>query len=383
MSARDLLDSIEPHFTKGGKLEKYYGLYEMVDTFIYTPSDVTRGKTHVRDGNDLKFKDPNNSVERTLTELALAGQAGVTYYLDDDAHPSIGSYYVLRRLADTVTAEEEDSGDSSGGSEVLIEAYATYAGDPGLTILPGGVWNLHVWAKTSGGPTSYLRAKVYKRASGGAETLLFTVTTPALDTSYTVSAIELISVQSDIVLNSTDLIVVKFYAYVTGGTTRTVYFLHNGTARYTHLVTPIPVALGNLETASYGSLYISSASDLAATTTPQKVAGTSTSLLLSNFDSPANCRLRYTGAVTKKFQVTLTASLNSSDAKTAYLTLAKSGATIAASEERGYCDSGRMQPISLTYQIELVQNEYIEPFIRVDSGTATISALLHMSIHAL
>ncbi|WP_150048538.1 MULTISPECIES: NADH:ubiquinone reductase (Na(+)-transporting) subunit B [Methylomonas] len=63
MSARDFLDSIEPHFTKGGKLEKYYGLYEMVDTFIYTPSDVTRGKTHVRDGNDLK---------RTMTFVVIA-----------------------------------------------------------------------------------------------------------------------------------------------------------------------------------------------------------------------------------------------------------------------------------------------------------------------
>ncbi|MFK5947628.1 MAG: NADH:ubiquinone reductase (Na(+)-transporting) subunit B [Methylococcales bacterium] len=63
MSARDILDSIEPHFTKGGKLEKYYGLYEMVDTFIYTPSDVTRGTTHVRDGNDLK---------RTMTFVVIA-----------------------------------------------------------------------------------------------------------------------------------------------------------------------------------------------------------------------------------------------------------------------------------------------------------------------
>ncbi|MDX8127729.1 NADH:ubiquinone reductase (Na(+)-transporting) subunit B [Methylomonas sp. OY6] len=63
MSARDILDSIEPHFTKGGKFEKYYGLYEMVDTFIYTPSDVTRGKTHVRDGNDLK---------RTMTFVVIA-----------------------------------------------------------------------------------------------------------------------------------------------------------------------------------------------------------------------------------------------------------------------------------------------------------------------
>ncbi|MDD4914026.1 MAG: NADH:ubiquinone reductase (Na(+)-transporting) subunit B [Methylococcales bacterium] len=63
MSARDFLDSIEPHFTKGGKFEKYYGLYEMVDTFIYTPADVTRGTTHVRDGNDLK---------RTMTFVVIA-----------------------------------------------------------------------------------------------------------------------------------------------------------------------------------------------------------------------------------------------------------------------------------------------------------------------
>lgn len=63
MSARQFLDSIEPYFTKGGKFEKYYGLYEMVDTFIYTPSDVTRGKTHVRDGLDLK---------RTMTFVVIA-----------------------------------------------------------------------------------------------------------------------------------------------------------------------------------------------------------------------------------------------------------------------------------------------------------------------
>jgi Na+-transporting NADH:ubiquinone oxidoreductase subunit B len=63
MSARDFLNKIEPHFTKGGRFEKYYGLYEMVDTFIYTPADVTRGLTHVRDGNDLK---------RTMTFVVIA-----------------------------------------------------------------------------------------------------------------------------------------------------------------------------------------------------------------------------------------------------------------------------------------------------------------------
>ncbi|MGR8940582.1 MAG: NADH:ubiquinone reductase (Na(+)-transporting) subunit B [Gammaproteobacteria bacterium] len=63
MSAREFLDKLEPHFVKGGRLEKYYGLYEMVDTFLYTPPTVTRGTTHVRDGNDLK---------RTMTFVVIA-----------------------------------------------------------------------------------------------------------------------------------------------------------------------------------------------------------------------------------------------------------------------------------------------------------------------
>ena len=51
---RDYLDHIHPLFAKGGRFEKYYAVYEAVDTFFYTPSDVTRVAPHVRDGLDLK-----------------------------------------------------------------------------------------------------------------------------------------------------------------------------------------------------------------------------------------------------------------------------------------------------------------------------------------
>ena len=51
---RAYLDRIHPQFAKGGPLEKYYAIYEMVDTFLYTPSDVTPTAPHVRDGLDLK-----------------------------------------------------------------------------------------------------------------------------------------------------------------------------------------------------------------------------------------------------------------------------------------------------------------------------------------
>jgi len=54
MSLRGLLDKIEPNFTKGGKYEKFYALYEAVDTIFYQPDYVTTSGAHVRDGIDLK-----------------------------------------------------------------------------------------------------------------------------------------------------------------------------------------------------------------------------------------------------------------------------------------------------------------------------------------
>jgi Na+-transporting NADH:ubiquinone oxidoreductase subunit B len=45
---------MEPHFHKGGKYEKWYALYEAVDTGLFRPNDVTKTSSHVRDGIDLK-----------------------------------------------------------------------------------------------------------------------------------------------------------------------------------------------------------------------------------------------------------------------------------------------------------------------------------------
>jgi len=53
-STRQFLDKIHPLFAKGGRYARLYPIYEMVDTFLYSPPDVTRGGTHVRDAIDLK-----------------------------------------------------------------------------------------------------------------------------------------------------------------------------------------------------------------------------------------------------------------------------------------------------------------------------------------
>ncbi|SMP77026.1 Na+-transporting NADH:ubiquinone oxidoreductase subunit B [Neorhodopirellula lusitana] len=51
---RDAFDSVHPYFAKGGILEKAYPVYESIDTFLFTPGETTTGRTHVRDGIDLK-----------------------------------------------------------------------------------------------------------------------------------------------------------------------------------------------------------------------------------------------------------------------------------------------------------------------------------------
>ena len=51
---RRLLDAQAHRFEKGGPLERFYPLYEVTDTFLYTPGKVTRDASHVRDALDLK-----------------------------------------------------------------------------------------------------------------------------------------------------------------------------------------------------------------------------------------------------------------------------------------------------------------------------------------
>ncbi|MEM9630393.1 MAG: NADH:ubiquinone reductase (Na(+)-transporting) subunit B [Pseudomonadota bacterium] len=54
MGLRSFFDRIEPHFVKGGKYEKLFPIYEMVESFIYTPKTVTTAAPHARSYVDMK-----------------------------------------------------------------------------------------------------------------------------------------------------------------------------------------------------------------------------------------------------------------------------------------------------------------------------------------
>mmetsp|Transcript_22909 Transcript_22909/g.38421 ORF Transcript_22909/g.38421 Transcript_22909/m.38421 type:complete len:400 (-) Transcript_22909:4452-5651(-) len=54
MGLRNFFDRIEPHFVKGGQYEKLFPIYEMVESFIYTPKTVTKAAPHARSYVDMK-----------------------------------------------------------------------------------------------------------------------------------------------------------------------------------------------------------------------------------------------------------------------------------------------------------------------------------------
>jgi Na+-transporting NADH:ubiquinone oxidoreductase subunit B len=74
---RDALDKVHPWFAKGGPLEMAYPMYEALDTFLYTPGEVARGTTHVRDGIDLKRM--MITVVMALVPVTLFGMWNVGY----------------------------------------------------------------------------------------------------------------------------------------------------------------------------------------------------------------------------------------------------------------------------------------------------------------
>ena len=51
---KNILNSVKPHFTEGGKLEKLYPAYDAVETFLFVPDHTSQSGTHIHDAIDLK-----------------------------------------------------------------------------------------------------------------------------------------------------------------------------------------------------------------------------------------------------------------------------------------------------------------------------------------
>jgi len=155
-------------------------------------------------------------------------------YLDNSAS-DISGYEQLLRTPTTTTLVEETI--AINNNTVIFDSYATIAGFPGSTTIPAGIWTMHghfQFSAVTG--DNYIHWDVYKRTSGGTETLLFRMSSADIAVT-TEQEILLQEVQSAVVLAIGDRLVVKLYAQTTGAA-KNATFRYSSDAKFAFIQPP-------------------------------------------------------------------------------------------------------------------------------------------------
>jgi len=206
---------------------------------VYSANKVTGNLFEIGQQDRLKFRVDTagnayaNGVKLGATTAAASTS---TYFLHSEAS-SIATYNQLLPIAQNDPETTSTAVVSSGTGEVLIKAFTTDA--LGLQVLPSGVWQHMTWCTVDNATgTTNIVVRFYSRTSGGIETELFSLTSGEINNT-TVAEIESEIVQADLAINTTDRLVVKYYAQTTSAVNRTVTLYYEGSANYSHIHTPI------------------------------------------------------------------------------------------------------------------------------------------------
>ena len=81
---KNIIESVKPHFAEGGKLSKFWVVFDSLETFSFTPGHVTHNGSHIRDGIDLK-----RTMFTVIVALIPALLFG-TWNIGDQYYASIG-----------------------------------------------------------------------------------------------------------------------------------------------------------------------------------------------------------------------------------------------------------------------------------------------------
>jgi hypothetical protein len=212
---------------------------------------ATTLNSNLNDLNDVVAPSPNlddflkfNGLEwvnGSVTTPTSAG-SGVSFFYST-ALSGISTYELISRSPDGDA--ETDESISVNNETLPFEDYSTDVA-LGRTMIDAGIWTFNTYTYVSSSANvSTLIYNVYKRSSGGTETLLFSVETE--DINYTsVDLLITSSVQPAFTILATDLLVVKLSAKTTNTSATTIHFVHSGVNHYSNILTPLITLHGDL-----------------------------------------------------------------------------------------------------------------------------------------
>jgi hypothetical protein len=225
-----------------GKVDKVSGSSLVADTEIakihapHSDDQDLSGKEDVANksiDNNLGSSDELYPSQKAVKEYVnnLVLLRPTTYYFTDEVS-GIGGFYLLSLTPDvynmindivtlntnTVYFPKQFSTVQLGGTEILA-----------------GIWEFNIFRlvnNTSG--TTYITFEVYKRTSGGVETLLFNVGTGDINDS-TATLQRILVAQSAFAINPTDTLVIKAKATTNKSGTTIVQYYYGGETTYSHI----------------------------------------------------------------------------------------------------------------------------------------------------
>ena len=132
----------------------------------------------------------------------------------------VSTYLTAQWLANYTAGAKANITATVGTTGTLITSFITQSGYPNITVLPvGTIAVTYESKKASGNKAYYTYAELYRRTTGGTETLLATTD---LSNGYTLNTTEQNTlpayIAAPVAFAATDRVVVKIYAYTSQGT---------------------------------------------------------------------------------------------------------------------------------------------------------------------
>jgi len=161
---------------------------------------------------------------------------GVIYFLTN-VSAGFGTYEYMSKTPDALAEIEETV--VVNANTILIHEYISDV-TINKTIIDAGIWEFNFFGYVNTLNANFV-IDTYKRTSGGAETLLFSVETDIINW-LTPDLSNSTTVQQAFACNATDSLVIKIYGKTTQTSNVTLKLVHSGTTHYSHLHTPLTLA---------------------------------------------------------------------------------------------------------------------------------------------
>jgi hypothetical protein len=204
------------------------GFFKISDDTYVTGGTYTNGNIIFRNNQGGSFG---------VTGLPIGGAGGQVYYLNLSQNQN--GYQEFSPIP-TTQPEQSTGVTINANSTRTIASFLTPVGYPNVNLIPAGIWSfyLHSYKSTNNDSVSVF-CEVYKRTTGGTETLLLT-TDPADVTGVSPNPTMEITdgYYSGSSVDVSDRIVVKLRAINRSNQNRTITFFTEGSQYYSYAATP-------------------------------------------------------------------------------------------------------------------------------------------------